>query len=549
MLFALAVLCLANPTSSPGAGFQIPPQIPLRAPDKPCVDTYFDAAGGGPRSVEYRIDLTYTLEDSGPAPVGMDHYAHCTFQCRGNKHREHSECDSSCDIACLKFHWSYGEPARVRYLDPDSSVEGEKLAYNGLSFVGLTRQTFKVAKDMRYEEIVRYPPPGHWAAPCSSSGREYQYKRFKLRAKGTVKHFVHNWDTFWTTMDVDHVVAYIDLLDLATPPKEVVFTNCFCTGQTGLLEPETASYCAGPQSETGTGTGFVPAELGLLGLGVVGQSLTNVGLTAAQLPTSPFRLFVPAGCPLKSEDPKVQDMVTLVGQMLTIPAKESPFRGPSMEESFDISVGKLRVACTQIAKKEPDETTRFKIGRIEDPALARLAEITNKSRFRGPHDQARIWIYTDQASLAEINKVMLPGVTPGRYASLLHEMHEQGRISMLQPRFRKCFTNDLLLGTGISPDALKWLFARLRGFDAKGLGAFIRDNYAKFAVVGKEDDPETITYLATVLDCILLSPDKELYSLATAFADKAVPASLCSKIFERSQYGARMKLLIRSSAR
>ncbi|HVL39590.1 MAG TPA: Plug domain-containing protein, partial [Fimbriimonadaceae bacterium] len=88
--------------------------------------------------------------------------------------------------------------------------------------------------------------------------------------------------------------------------------------------------------------------------------------------------------------------------------------------------GQMRTYCLNMELKEPAPGVRYFPYAPTTPVLGALAKIENRSTVRGLYDQARTWIYTDKAPLAEINKRLFPTITPGRYVTSLWEVVRVG---------------------------------------------------------------------------------------------------------------------------
>lgn len=129
---------------------------------------------------------------------------------------------------------------------------------------------------------------------------------------------------------------------------------------------------------------------------------------------------------------------------------------PSLSVNGSVAFSEMRSHCLNMDRKEPDKNVSYFPYVTPDPILRELARIAEASRFRGPWEQARTWIYTDKASLEQINKRLFPGVSHGQYVNGLWDVTRLGGFSERELKDKKLFDPVLLSGAGASDEAMMW---------------------------------------------------------------------------------------------
>jgi hypothetical protein len=138
----------------------------------------------------------------------------------------------------------------------------------------------------------------------------------------------------------------------------------------------------------------------------------------------------------------------------------------------------------------------------QDDVLIRLGAITDQARVRGPHDQARMWIYTDKAPIDEVNKRMLPGVSEGRYTSLLYDIGQAG-VDLSGTEYRRCLEPKLLTGIALDDRAAAALVSALAESKPADLARYVNANAATIARLVGSDPQYGPGHVATVATALL----------------------------------------------
>jgi hypothetical protein len=334
----------------------------------------------------------------------------CDNICRGEVHRHHQECTLSCDKVCDKKHDAV--------LVPEFSFNPSQVnrAMNAFGQMGEPQVAWLMAQGMvsvrtRLSDELDVSLD-HWnETACSAMERRY----------GLRKHLIQ---TATASGGVTIGEAWLPEVEplVATPPS----VTCLCDDEqtASALDDclnSTPSLAVGPrESELSYPSGgvlisahryFETLPKGIK-LDWSGVDLGNVNFSVTNDTDQPVAGSVLAGTRLFPSDPMTQQMAI---------SGTTPFRvGPGATQMFTAPA-----LCLEMDKKEPDSTVFFVPQPLNDDHLAAIIEYTDKSSFRGPWDQARLWTVTDGANLDEINKRLFPPVPAITFGRALCEI---GRV-------------------------------------------------------------------------------------------------------------------------
>jgi len=226
------------------------------------------------------------------------------------------------------------------------------------------------------------------------------------------------------------------------------------------------------------------------------------------------QLYLPAGTLLVPNDRNAQVMMLMEDYNSSLVA--SLFPAPKL----------VRAACTEIGKDEPSPKTKFAIASANDGNLNRLADYTAKSRFRGPWDQARIWMYTDAATFSEIEKKLNPMVTKSTYLLELDRVLKGGISADKRKKLNANISLDMIADFRCGISGLTRALPILWSKDSKKLMESAPTFAANWMKESETPGPEMVISLVHFLG-IKKQPE------ARAAARKvlaSVPANLRSKI-------------------
>ena len=186
-----------------------------------------------------------------------------------------------------------------------------------------------------------------------------------------------------------------------------------------------------------------------------------------------------------------------------------------------------RTHCLNKDLKEPELGVRYFPYMNNDEILVSLAEMTNKSNFRGPWDQVRTWIYTDKVSFEGANEKIFPPVSEGQYAEGLFNVFKLGGLTPADLKNKKFFDPRLLGSATLVDQAFGWLSMKAGEVAGKEVRKWIEgmpENIAKM-LKSPENDFEK-KHVPRLIKSLLLSLNPDARKGALNFLDKHKDADL-----------------------
>lgn len=181
---------------------------------------------------------------------------------------------------------------------------------------------------------------------------------------------------------------------------------------------------------------------------------------------------------------------------------------PSLSEGGVVLTAEMQTHCLSMSKKEPDAGVAYFPYAPSDTMLPALGRVANASRFRGPWDQARTWIYTDKASMEEINKRLFPPVSVSQYVNGLWDVVRLGGFGERDLKNRTIFTPSLLLCVTSRDEAVSWLVAHLSSNFARDTGGWLSRAPAEMTNLATGDDTDK-KHLRCLVPALLSQREKE----------------------------------------
>ncbi len=185
-----------------------------------------------------------------------------------------------------------------------------------------------------------------------------------------------------------------------------------------------------------------------------------------------------------------------------------------------VQSNRIRALCGAMKKAEPDASVSFIPVPCKDKVIVALAKITEASRIRGPWDQARMWIYTDRATLTEINDRLAPAVSGSRYVDALHDVFEAEGLGSKDLENSKMFDPALVWADASSA---AWFCRIMANNQAKALAKELSSNTAGAKAFFKGDATDGKDHLAAILPALLAVVDKDVLVGTLTFLTKVVP--------------------------
>lgn len=479
--------------------------------------------------LEYKVSLKKVEYEPMPDLDGFQ----CSNECQGKKHKDHSQCDLSCDTKCTKLHEKFqaGEYIEDEAGKARATADSGKLA-RGLGFPGgpdnWSSANSNALAQLRRDAAKKVKVSmKHTKDPCTSMLGFTGVKRTDIYVKGEFRK-----------------VGYYMSRGVKTPIDEPAGSHEARVGTMYVPVPEPIGYTSNvacrckaveePPKDSGTvpkdkptigrtptysglgwrkpdGTVVIPDEQ-MIRIRAYGDGITYIILEIQNLTNERFFAEAEPGTYAYPDSPMIQIMVIMVRQRFeVVPLGTTTLMMPLDNGEPVQKLERLRVACTEIDKKPPSESTTFTFRQNQDDVVYRLGMKTNSSMIRGPWDQARLWIYTDAAPLDVINERLVPGISQGRYVDLLYDVEKTGKVDMSAARYRKCFDQGLLAAENASPEATAWLAQKLSEMDKRKTLEYIRKSGPEWAS-GLSDATQTdrLRHYGAIAKGLIASPDEEI---------------------------------------
>lgn len=185
--------------------------------------------------------------------------------------------------------------------------------------------------------------------------------------------------------------------------------------------------------------------------------------------------------------------------MQNITMLRSQFDALASTDAVEIGPVSTRTHCLNMNLKEPAAGVKFFPFAPADPVATGLAKLTEASRFRGPWDQARTWIYTDKAPLAEINKRLIPGVSGGQYINGLADISRLGGFSAKDMTRADLFDANLLGNGYARPEAAAWFLEYLKTNAEPRFAAYFKNPPARLLEMLRDADRDISAQAASII--------------------------------------------------
>lgn len=152
-------------------------------------------------------------------------------------------------------------------------------------------------------------------------------------------------------------------------------------------------------------------------------------------------------------------------------------------EMLQVPTATGRTHCLSMNLKEPAPGVKYYPYMPADETITDLAKLAEKSLFRGPWDQARTWIYTNKASLDEINKIISPGVTTGQYVNNLRDIASVAGFNKTDLQNKKLFDPKLLASPSASNEAFGWFASHVAETSPRETAAWLKSAPAEIVTL------------------------------------------------------------------
>jgi hypothetical protein len=501
----------------------------------------------GSERLNIYIEFEFVPVPDGPLSGETVGETTCLNACQGPPpdHATHRACDRLCDRPCDRKHdmvLTYGALEQeqegintlgrtVREMVAASNNRGMPVVMDDFAVLDAIGVPFDYVRNKL--KPVEIKQPGHlWQEgsypPCHQTVLTYKSLQFDVRASVFVEYEQFSgpadrptgssFQTF--ARRGPFVIGRFRGIDPS--PRGVGSDICLCE------KPTTVGQIDEPFIKLGDGYAVFPTDLyGDVGgaldwfdkhgldLQVRGENLSYATLDLAA--DQQVEISLPPGTFLFSQDAMTQPgmVVGSIRTTFSFMAGLNPSFAPQ----------RFRFACLDMKKKQPTTATRFVPMPAADPVLVLLARQTAGSRFQGPWDQVRIWIYTNEAKYDEIGRILLPNVSRGTYLQCLREVAEfSARRRGGQP-WGSLIEPSVLLDANGDERALAWGAASLTAEQLKATLA-----YARSAALPSDFDEDWATTCSSLIAAFSVRKEADAHALARVLAERWVPAGARSSV-------------------
>ncbi|MBS1724304.1 MAG: hypothetical protein JSS66_15280 [Armatimonadetes bacterium] len=405
----------------------------------------------------------------------------CENKCNGRKHIKHTDCDLSCDTPCPVHVHRFSFAGHTQYLDKamrEAEKDADNLVYqtgadpHDANWTSYMTRSLSNAKRLS-EQLHRYAVNCWNDQPCSIVWRYYGLRRYDFKVTGKLTETGYYMSRGVKTPFAPRnrgthtkIVAHVWLPE-DDPLASFKGLRCKC---------EPAKVRDGGIGEPPVRDGWVPGlwEGYLLWddddtvinddhvqLTITGVDMNRVHVEVFNDTDKEITVHLGGGLILNPTDDHYQSMTVTVATDIKV--------GPHQKQGADV-----RAACTAMNKLEPTSAVQFKLSQTTNPSLADLSAITNASHFRGPADQARIWILTDHVPFNELQKHLLPSPSAGQYLNALYDVSRATGVDIHDGNFKNCFDPALLTATTAKNEAVAWFVEELDRDNPKAFSDLVK---------------------------------------------------------------------------
>jgi hypothetical protein len=492
--------------------------------------TEYEDYGKQKVTMESTVTATWSMKFVKKVQGSSNVNSWCTHECKGKVHKTHEECDASCDAPCpLKEHVLAADglvsPGFYNGMSPleASTISLGQHPYNGVvtaSEVAIKKALEEVAKP--FLKVHREVKVGHRAGPCEQVMIQCYLNCYELTAKVKMSVKVMcDGAAKEEKAEKDLDIGTIYIMDDSEIHTKDRWSTCRCKPLDKPIEVPDDIWCPIPLDVGGHGYIF----------NFFGQATdmqNSVLNLISQLPES-TQVYIPAGTILEPEDDANQLLAVLYGGTFDLDSRDASIA--------DFRSGakpiEVRTACMQLHKRQPNNA-KYRVRGAPDQVLSRVAALGKNDMIRGLYDQPRVWIYTDNATLEEINKVLLPRLSPGQYLRALYDDWTVGAFNPRNAKQAKCLDPDLIQGTTASPAAKTWFVTMMSSVDPKALVAAMKSNAT--AMSKKLTSPAEMRGMAEMIDAVAGTFSPEVLAALPEFIDRAVPESARAEVAAQSKW-------------
>jgi hypothetical protein len=516
---------------------------------------------------EVVVDLRFV--DSGVEGRGDRMF--CNRPCRGNVHLLHNLCDFSCDGPCPAggTHSVEVKPHRLESfsdeVELDAWTAGLRTFGSGIDpVVGACDILNNACQDFHQAVAATAITVNRqcWVdKPCSYHAKDVVLRYFTLVADWRLRRTniidgkpVHTFGPRGTLS-----LYEVGIPQRRTTDSGTITPNCGCQGTAITPAENGIGFIGGGTSQTGggaagTGGGTTPRRPqtgefndeprvpeqappvqvtpkdpnavrenpnGQIGFLPQCQNM-NVAYMAG---TNPFKTDLTVrmrpGTVFDTDEDGIQDVILVMAYMWVLRGVDEPQRGPNVLEQA--AQKPLQIMCLDMSKREPNPNVKYRLLPNPDPMLVRIASMVNPITV-GVQDQARIWVYTDGATYAQIAEKLIPPPDRGQYVKAVHDLKAAG-ADLRQDKFNGCFDPANLNAPTDRRTAVKWYVEELLRRNPQGFFQWAESRADFSEALAADKKGESYAHIGRIARVLYLTFDPRAQQAALLMLKNRVPAS------------------------
>lgn len=501
-------------------------------------------------TLEYSVETW--IEDTGQK---QGPHMTCDNKCRGGVHEEHAKCNFSCDVRCVERH---RVTVRGEYRPDRAAMNAATQAANGLAVQGggtyspsdwshrVSSALAAFRKDARKSKTFSMDHAG----ACSGLDQWVGTKTYNFHVKGTLKKSGYRMSRGVrapineTVGSHESVVASADIVqDDVLEQRD--WTHCMCKLVLNTEEfidaweaidnyfnemfqkitEQVEAATVGASAVIMRNKAGERVDPGESKVTVLPKDMNACAVQIENGTGQDVEVTIPVGTVFEAQNKSDQSMSTSVraSGMLYAGETKTFFVSLRPQQRQTTAEFPFRWFCTEMNKKAPTVASKYVMRPPQDDVLVRLGAITNNSRVRGPHDQARVWIYTDHAPIDKINDKLFPTVSEGRYATLLWQVGTVGGVDIGSKEYVACLEPKLLESVPLDDKATAWLASMLTEFKAREFARYMEREAASVSRTMESDPEYGPGHVATLATAMLSEDNAEVRTAGLKFLTALPP--------------------------
>lgn len=423
----------------------------------------------------------------------------------------------------------------------DAEKFGNKVDIGG-AVQAIGRQIVTALEDPKYNvnEKVRC-----WnTKPCSSASKGFHTKIIAIDV--TYQFYREEKDANGRIVRVNGPKKTMLMREYYVPdksdPVNKSYDSCRCAVIEDVPDDEHASTGGVYQD----GHPATTTETAQANLNIFFGDMNSYSVAASNPTMKPITFEIFPGTICYPGDPMFQTMMITQPIKLILPPMQTASvmvpSGGSSPLSFVSEKG--AAVCLNMQKKEPNENVVYSPAGCDDDRLMKLANFATKEASRGSWTQSRIWIYTDNATIDQIQKLLNPGPTEGHYLRSLYHVATVANVDFTEKERQRCLDPRLIAGSSATTEGTQWFVKIMEKVDPKALSQYVIDNPDAFEnLFVARAGTLGLGHAVDVANALLASPNADLQKAGLAFLQHSIPKERMADFVEAGGLSGLSRLL------